>query len=143
MKKVKSGFSMVELLFVMAVMAALAAIAIPSLSDSKESVILTSMKSDARNAITKIQNEYINTESFVDIADVNENYVDEDNDGLADTELLSGGTLVVSKDNIIYFRHLTNDCFSLYVTNDNIDKKVVFKSCESSKIKVIKLANTQ
>ena len=49
MKK-KKGFSMVELLFVMAVMAALAAIAIPQMQASTEAAALTSMDADIHNA---------------------------------------------------------------------------------------------
>jgi len=60
MKKTRSAFSMVELLFVMAVMAALAAIAIPSMSASQDSAILTSMKADTRTLIHEYQVAMLN-----------------------------------------------------------------------------------
>jgi len=57
MKKIKTGFSMVELLFVMAVMAGLAAIAIPNLASSGDSARFTSMKSDTLNLIAVVEAE--------------------------------------------------------------------------------------
>jgi len=47
-------------LFVMAVMAALAAIAIPSMSASQDSAILTSMKADTRTLIHEYQVAMLN-----------------------------------------------------------------------------------
>ena len=52
MKKSKKGFSMVELLFVMAVIATLAAIAIPVMENSEKAAALTSMNEDIHNAKT-------------------------------------------------------------------------------------------
>jgi prepilin-type N-terminal cleavage/methylation domain-containing protein len=51
MKKMRNGFSMVELLFVMVIMTGLAAIAIPALKSGTKSEVATSIKSDLRNSI--------------------------------------------------------------------------------------------
>jgi len=49
MKKNRSGFSMVELLFVMAVVAGLIAIAIPMYEPYNKAVVLTTLKADNYN----------------------------------------------------------------------------------------------
>ena len=54
-KKIRNGFSMIELLFVMVIMAALMAVAIPNLSAGSLSEKITSMKSDAKGAMTSMQ----------------------------------------------------------------------------------------
>lgn len=62
--KNKKGFSMVELLFVMAVMAALAAIAIPQMQASANAAELTSLKSDMLNAIQAKGNAAIQADNY-------------------------------------------------------------------------------
>jgi prepilin-type N-terminal cleavage/methylation domain-containing protein len=54
-KKIRNGFSMVELLFVMLIMAGLAAIAIPNLSAGEKSSVITSMTSDTKNMISAVK----------------------------------------------------------------------------------------
>jgi len=64
---IKKGFTLVELLFVMAIISILAGFAIANLNDSTEVAILTSMKSDARNAILAQQQFISKTGNYVKI----------------------------------------------------------------------------
>jgi len=148
MKKIKNGFSMVELLFVMAIMAALAAIAIPSLSSGSDSATLTSMKSDAQNTISTLQATYVDTMDYSKI--IPEDYTDviddpDDNDGFADDEIGENGDIKValSKGNKITLTAGDNggdypeSCFVLKIKNDNLENKVIkFSSCDDGKIQV-------
>lgn len=52
-KMIKKGFTLVELLFVMAIIAILAGFAIANLKDSTRVATINSMKNDAKNAIAQ------------------------------------------------------------------------------------------
>jgi len=146
MKKIKNGFSMVELLFVMAIMAALAAIAIPSLSAGSDSATLTSMKSDAQNTISTLQSAYVNTQDYTEISDGSSvvDYTDDNDDGFADTDLDSGQHIAISKGNTVSIETGTaneageqsNDCFIVTVSNPKIEEKIAFDSCNDGKLQV-------
>jgi type IV pilus assembly protein PilA len=137
-KKMRSGFTMVELLFVMAVLAALAAIAIPQLKGGSDSATMTSMRSDAKNAITEAQTFYSINDSF---PGTSANYIDKDGDGLSDT--IFGGAdgtnnIAISKDNTVNYQKKAGDCFFIKVTNPNLPKKSIqFDSCNSGKITTV------
>jgi len=62
----KKGFTLVELLFVMAIISILAGFAIANLNDSTRVATVTSMKSDVKNAITQIEQEYAATGVYSD-----------------------------------------------------------------------------
>jgi len=146
MKKIKNGFSMVELLFVMAIMAALAAIAIPSLSAGSDSATLTSMKSDAQNTITTLQSAYVDTQDYTQVSPAAQtDYEDTTGDGFADTNTLtSGQNLALSKGNVVTITtgtvdqngNASNDCFTISVANPKLAKTVDFDSCNDGKIQV-------
>ena len=135
MKKIKTGFSMVELLFVMAVMAALAAIAIPSMSASKDSAILTSMKSDTRNAISAMQAAYVDEQDYTSIAKVNTAYKDSNDDGKTQELVSKGIKLSVSEGNTITFSTVSADKFVVKVTNGTLNGKTIVFDTETGKIK--------
>lgn len=62
--KLKSGFSMLELVVVMLIMGTLAGIAISKMSGSDKGAIKASMKSDARSAIASINACYADKLSY-------------------------------------------------------------------------------
>ena len=57
-KKMKKGFTLVELIIVMVILGALAAIAIPKMSGSTDGAVIASVKSDLRTAIAKANEQY-------------------------------------------------------------------------------------
>lgn len=141
MKKIRNGFSMVELLMVMAVMAVLAAIAIPNMSASQDSAILTSMKSDASNAIAQLQADYTTTQDYSAISpegDSGTAYSDSDNDGIADTALTTTDYFNVSKGNTItvYTDSTNPNNFGISVCNSGFSsgKCVAFNSNTNGKL---------
>jgi len=141
MKKIKSGFSMVELLFVMAVMAALAAIAIPSMSASQDASTLTSMKSDIRNAINTVQGGAVDSAGDFTQVFTAGDFTEVGETGLT-AALDSGDKLVISAGNKITLADGTDSsCFSVKVTHAGLTladgttaKEVSFNSCNGGKI---------
>ena len=136
MKKVRSGFTMVELLFVMAVLAALAAIAIPQLKGGTDSAALTSMQSDTRNFITDV-NTYFAQNQALPAAD---SFSDgTNNDGLSETNL-GDSPVPISKNNTIEYSLDTDSgatCYKLSTTSTALTgKKVTYDSCGTGKIKI-------
>ena len=136
-KKMRSGFTMVELLFVMAVLAALAAIAIPQLKGGTESATVTSMRSDARNAITTAQAYYATNEVMPNNGD----FTDPGGNGFSEKGLdgqaegVSAYKLPISKDNTVKIRKVSDTCYTLEVSNTNTPKLITYDSCADGKIK--------
>ena len=136
-KKMRSGFTMVELLFVMAVLAALAAIAIPQLKGGTESATVTSMRSDARNAISTAQAFYATNEVMPD----NGTFTDPGGNGFSEkgldgqAEAVSAYKLPISKGNTIEIVKDSDSCFTLKVSNTNTPKTIDYDSCADGKIK--------
>jgi len=145
-KKIRHGFSMIELLFVMVILAALAAIAIPSLSTGTSSATLTSMRSDANNIIASAQAAYVDTQDFSAIGakDTALELKDADKNGYADNTL-NGQKVAISKGNVASLTAVdctdapadSLGCFKLTVDNDSINKQVVFNSDEHGSIQIV------
>lgn len=130
-KKMRSGFTMVELLFVMAVLAALAAIAIPQLAGGKDSAIVTSLQSDARNTINEVNTYYALNQ---DLPASKDSLTDGNGDGLSDNDL-GNKPIPVSKNNTVSFTNVDGSCYTIKVKNsDYTDKEAFYDSCNSGKV---------
>ena len=139
----RQGFTLVELLFVMAIIAILAGFAIANLKGSSKTATVNSMKNDARNAIA-VEQTYFAENQVYDSADCSAY----DSTGNAyDTGKCQGddqaatGTPIeisVSKGNEVVTS--TKDCgdgttgFTVDVTNNNINDSVTYDSCTNGKI---------
>ncbi len=68
MTRDEKGFTLVELLIVIAIIAILAAIAIPQFAQYQERAIRASMQSDAKNTATMEEAQFGDTQSYIDVA---------------------------------------------------------------------------
>lgn len=126
MKNVKKGFTLVELLFVMAIIAILAGFAIANLKDSTKVATEKSMQNDAKNAIT-IQQTYF--------------AANQDYDTILGTEVITNGMLetaagtkfTVSKGNVIVSTAQVctdgGQGFTVNVSNAKLAEELSFDSC--------------
>ena len=69
MKKLKKGFSLIELIFIIAVLAIIAAVAVPRLMDTKSNALATSIKQDISTITTSIQSYHMLNSSIDKISD--------------------------------------------------------------------------
>jgi len=146
----KKGFTLVELLFVMAIIAILAGFAIANLQDSTTTALTTSMKNDARNAIAAEQTAYANEQSYgtatCDFKDLTNGICPlegTDSDG----NVIDIGTTTVSKGNKVVIETSTCDNgvdgYSVTVTNSQVnDKSITYDSCTNSAIQTTALPTT-
>ena len=65
----KKGFSIIELIFVIAVLGIIAAVAVPKLMDSRNSAIVTTVKQDISTITTSIQSYYMINNKIEKITD--------------------------------------------------------------------------
>ena len=130
----RKGFTLVELLFVMAVIAILAGFAIANLKGSTSAANVTAMKNDARNAIAAAQAFYAENQEIVDTTCDN-------SDSSAGKKCEVAGEIPLNAsayDKVV----ITEDTgclggFAIEVSNANVeDKKVKFNSCTDASISV-------
>ena len=139
----RQGFTLVELLFVMAIIAILAGFAIANLKDSSKTATVNSMKNDARNAIA-VEQTYFAEHQAYDSADCSayaSGYNAYDTGKCQGDDQAGTGTPIeisVSKGNEVVAG--TKDCgdgtkgFTLNVTNTQYGDNVTFDSCTNGKI---------
>jgi general secretion pathway protein G len=65
----KKGFSIIELIFVIAVLGIIAAVAVPKLMDSRSSAIVTTIKQDISTITTSIQSYHMINNKIEKISD--------------------------------------------------------------------------
>ena len=135
----RQGFTLVELLFVMAIIAILAGFAIANLKDSSKTATVNSLKNDARNAIAVEQTYFAENQAY-DTATcdptnvVNGKCTGDDASGTGTPISLS-----VSKGNSLTVTNV--DCgdgtlgFSLLVSNDQYTDIISYDSCNDGTIK--------
>jgi len=140
---IKKGFTLVELLFVMAIISILAGFAIANLNDSTEVAILNSMKSDLRGAINAQQTIVSRTGAYADMSCV---------EGVDDTNgMCTSGEFKVSISKGTGFRTRKINCtaqdgggkgYNISIGNSkykNGETGVYFNSCNHGSIKIISL----
>jgi len=116
----KKGFSIIELIFVIAVLGILAAVAIPKLLDTRSSALEATIKQDISTISTSIQSYYMlnqKIEKISDAVNINTNTWDVDNSKVS---FVSEGNLCVSievisnKLNIVINQDSSKICKKLY-----------------------------
>ena len=116
----KKGFSIIELIFVIAVLGILAAVAIPKLLDTRSSALEATIKQDISTISTSIQSYYMlnqKIEKISDAVNINTNTWDVDNSKVS---FVSEGNECVSievisnKLNIVINQDSSKICKKLY-----------------------------
>ncbi|WP_193315060.1 type II secretion system protein [Poseidonibacter ostreae] len=69
MKKMKKGFSLLELIFAIVVIGIIASFAIPKYLDTRDSALVSTLKRDISTAITSIQSYHLQNGSISKISD--------------------------------------------------------------------------
>lgn len=137
MKNIKSGmrkgFTLVELLFVMAIIAILAGFAIANMQGSKDTAVITSMKNDARNATATEATSLANFQEYDTVATATAG----DAHGKVQGDL-GHVTFGLSKGNLIQV--VNSNCqngstgYKITITNDKLADTVSYDSCVDSSI---------
>ena len=133
----RKGFTLVELLFVMAIIAILAGFAIANLKDSSKTATVNSMKNDARNAIAVEQTYFAEYQGY-DSVSCEEGTDDTNGQCTGDGDVGPGIKVSVSKGNTLDIS--TKSCgdgtvgYTISVTNDQYDDEITFDSCNDGKI---------
>jgi len=125
---IKKGFTLVELLFVMAIISILAGFAIANLNDSTRVAVITSMKNDARANITNHRIAYNKSGSLALYECSNRIRSSQRNNGLCNSGAIYTG------DNITVFSNSTAPCggdsYLLTVTHPQYTNvSITFDSC--------------
>lgn len=127
---IKKGFTLVELLFVMAIVAILAGFAIANLKDSTTVATVNSIKNDVKNAVSQQQTYFAANQDYTTVTAANGAYTDLNNGMITTVE---GVKITVSKGNTIETQPETCDDnsvgFSVTVSNAKIAKQVSYNSC--------------
>jgi len=127
----RKGFTLVELLFVMAIISILAGFAIANLKDSSRTATITSMKNDARNAIAVQQTYFAENQNYVE--------VDSATAGVTNGKV-TGTNFTVSDRNNLRADQITCDNntvgYSITVSNAQYGDTVTFDSCNDGKIQL-------
>ena len=139
--KSKKGFTLVEVLFVMVILAILAGMATVYMKSSSTSATISSMKSDARNAISAAQSYYAENQEYPE--NLYCSYAATDGTGLCSN---IDPKLTVSKNNVIKIKEETcddgGDGFTITVTNTKIsDKEIAYDSCTDGVIQLVNSSN--
>ena len=129
----RKGFTLVELLFVMAIIAILAGFAIANLKDSSKVATVNSIKNDVRNAIAVEQTYFAENQAYDSVDTTANPAVDGSatGDGGAKFSISKGNNLVIT----------TQDCgdgtlgYVIEGENDQYADTVSFDSCNNGSIK--------
>jgi prepilin-type N-terminal cleavage/methylation domain-containing protein len=125
----KKGFTLVELLFVMAIISILAGFAIANLKDSTKVATENSMKNDIKNAIAQQQTYFSANQAYDEVS----GYFEDSTNGVLEGD--SGTKFTISKGNGIYSSSETcaDGSLGFYVrisnSNNSIDKEISYDSC--------------
>ncbi len=101
---VKKGFSLIELIFVIAVLGIIAAVAVPKLLDSRSAAIVSTMKQDIATISTSIQSHYM---------------VNNGIDKITDAVNVNTQTWNITDKEIIY-KVDNNDCVKITIANNKL-----------------------
>ena len=116
MKKMKKGFSLLELIFAIVVIGIIASFAIPKYSDTRDSALVSTIKRDISTATTSIQSYHLQNGSISKISD-------------AVTLNTTNWTISDSK---ITYQDNEKDCVTLEVKEDDNSKKILALTVDST-----------